>query len=123
VTIWSGPVDASGSPLTAEQHAELRKILVAHVRASLDQAAAHEAVARELAVHSDADSVIERELAELGAAQARAVAQQAEQALARLEDGTYGFCESCGAAIPRERLEALPHVRRCVACSSSTART
>jgi len=37
-------------------------------------------------------------------------------ALARLDDGTYGICEECGAAIPRERLEALPTASLCVAC-------
>ncbi len=41
-----------------------------------------------------------------------------DAALARIEDGTYGTCEICGGAIGRDRLRALPEVRRCVACSS-----
>jgi DnaK suppressor protein len=41
-----------------------------------------------------------------------------KEALTRLDDGTYGLCESCGQAIPRERLEALPHASQCVACKS-----
>ena len=40
------------------------------------------------------------------------------EALVRLEDGSYGLCVSCGQAIPRERLEALPHASQCVACKS-----
>lgn len=36
-------------------------------------------------------------------------------ARARVADGTYGTCEACGEEIPAERLEARPHVSRCVA--------
>ncbi len=41
-----------------------------------------------------------------------------ERALARLDDGTYGLCESCGGRIDRARLEALPHAQYCVECQS-----
>ncbi len=40
-----------------------------------------------------------------------------DAALARIADGTYGICEACGGAIGRDRLRALPAVRRCVGCS------
>ena len=40
-------------------------------------------------------------------------------ALRRIEDGQYGVCEACARQIPRERLEALPHVRTCVSCPRS----
>ena len=39
-----------------------------------------------------------------------------DDALARVEDGSYGVCESCGEEIPVERLKALPFARRCVDC-------
>jgi len=41
-----------------------------------------------------------------------------ERAEAKLVDGSYGCCDSCGAAIPAERLEARPWAVRCVACST-----
>jgi RNA polymerase-binding transcription factor len=41
-----------------------------------------------------------------------------DAALARIADGTYGSCEVCGGAIGRDRLRALPEVRRCLSCSS-----
>lgn len=34
-----------------------------------------------------------------------------EEALRRIERGTYGVCEMTGAAIPKERLEAIPWTR------------
>lgn len=41
-----------------------------------------------------------------------------ERALAKLDDGTYGLCEQCGARIDRARLEALPHAIYCVDCQA-----
>lgn len=37
-------------------------------------------------------------------------------ALSRIEDGTYGLCEACGADIPIARLDAKPSVSLCVDC-------
>jgi RNA polymerase-binding transcription factor DksA len=37
-----------------------------------------------------------------------------EHALQRLDDGTYGICEACGAEIGDDRLEAMPEARFCV---------
>jgi RNA polymerase-binding transcription factor DksA len=37
-------------------------------------------------------------------------------ALARLDDGSYGRCGDCGSPIPRERLQARPAARFCVRC-------
>lgn len=39
-----------------------------------------------------------------------------ENALARMATGCYGYCEVCGAAIPRERLEAVPYTTMCYGC-------
>ena len=44
--------------------------------------------------------------------------EEVAQALARLEYGTFGLCEGCGARIDRARLEALPHARYCMDCQS-----
>jgi RNA polymerase-binding protein DksA len=41
---------------------------------------------------------------------------QVERALERLDEGTYGWCERCGSAIPVERLAAFPSATLCVTC-------
>ncbi|OVE75397.1 hypothetical protein BVX97_04830 [bacterium E08(2017)] len=41
-----------------------------------------------------------------------------EDALRRLELGTYGACEGCDCAIETPRLKALPFVRLCIGCQS-----
>ena len=42
---------------------------------------------------------------------------EVDEALARVTDGTYGYCIDCGGGIPFERLRALPATSRCVRCS------
>jgi RNA polymerase-binding protein DksA len=42
-----------------------------------------------------------------------------DQALERIEDGTYGLCQECRNPISRERLEAVPHARLCITCKSN----
>jgi RNA polymerase-binding transcription factor DksA len=75
--------------------AEAAKLLASRKRA-LSEAADHRA----------APEVSDQELAEI------------EAALERIADGTYGTCEVCGHAIGRDRLRALPEVRRCMGCSA-----
>jgi DnaK suppressor protein len=41
------------------------------------------------------------------------------RALAKLDEGTYGICDRCGALIPDERLEARPWSVLCVGCAAS----
>jgi len=38
-------------------------------------------------------------------------------ALDKIEQGTYGQCESCGQDIAAARLEALPEASHCVSCA------
>ena len=42
-----------------------------------------------------------------------------EEAVGRIEEGTYGTCDECGTAIPVARLDALPYTKLCVDCSAS----
>jgi DnaK suppressor protein len=42
---------------------------------------------------------------------------EVDAALARMDDGTYGVCTSCGSPIADERLQARPFARQCMACA------
>jgi DnaK suppressor protein len=42
---------------------------------------------------------------------------QIEAAIERIEDGSYGECETCGMKIPKLRLEAIPYATFCVQCA------
>ncbi len=48
-----------------------------------------------------------------------ALITEADRALAKLDEGTYGVCDSCGVAIPENRLEAIPWTAFCVDCSAA----
>jgi DnaK suppressor protein len=45
-----------------------------------------------------------------------------ERALAKLDEGTYGSCDACGAAIDPARLRAMPDSVLCLACSAAERR-
>ncbi len=47
------------------------------------------------------------------------VIQQIDEALARIQDGTYGICEICGQLIRKPRLLNLPFVHTCMECQSA----
>ena len=52
----------------------------------------------------------------------RIKSQSIDDALARLADGSYGVCESCGLEIAEERLRALPFTRLCRDCQQDQER-
>lgn len=48
---------------------------------------------------------------------------EVNDALKRLENGTYGVCEMCGKPIPKARLDAIPWTRYTVECQSELEKT
>jgi DnaK suppressor protein len=53
---------------------------------------------------------------------ARELLAQTERAIARIEAGTYGSCESCGEPIGKARLQAFPRATLCVRCKQREER-
>ncbi|MGA0714953.1 MAG: TraR/DksA family transcriptional regulator [Gemmobacter sp.] len=66
----------------------------------------------EMATEREDDEMLEA----LGNSGAREV-RQIDAALARIEDGEYGFCARCGSAISAERLDLLPATPFCKRCA------
>jgi DnaK suppressor protein len=48
--------------------------------------------------------------------------RQLRQALARIEDGSYGYCEECRQPIGASRLLARPEARLCIDCQTRAER-
>ena len=46
-----------------------------------------------------------------------------DEALKRIDNGTYGVCQSCGRPIQPERLEFLPYATLCIDCKRRQERT
>jgi DnaK suppressor protein len=53
---------------------------------------------------------------------ARELLAQNERAIARIDAGTYGTCESCGEPIGKARLQAFPRATLCVSCKQREER-
>jgi DnaK suppressor protein len=60
----------------------------------------------------------ERGEAEVLAVELREDLEEVEDALTKLENGTYGVCEDCRQPIDPLRLEAKPAARYCINCAS-----
>lgn len=45
-----------------------------------------------------------------------------DKALAKIEDGSFGICESCGEEISAKRLEARPETTLCIRCKEDQER-
>lgn len=111
--------------------ASQRQLLLDERSSYISQAEALKAQADSLALeHEPGDVQFDEEGGEGGTAnvdreidlylsgQARATVAEIDRALHKIEDGTYGLCESCGQPIPEARLEALPYAALCVTCKS-----
>ncbi len=79
------------------------------------QGAVHEHHADEVSDHSlpDANGIQSSEAA-IDAVDS--LLDEVESALSRLDDGTYGMCESCGAPIDDAHLAQSPTTRSCSVC-------
>lgn len=108
-----------------------RDLLLAEREEHLNQAAEFKAEADSIAQEmepGDADFgeeggeggtlSIDRERDLALSAQARAIVEDIDEALAKIDFGTYGQCESCGKPIVKDRLRAIPYARLCVACKT-----
>ncbi len=62
---------------------------------------------------------MEREMAFTFASREGRFLHHLNEALGRIEKGTYGECRTCGNDIDKPRLEAVPHASQCIKCKNS----
>jgi RNA polymerase-binding protein DksA len=61
---------------------------------------------------------MEREMAFSMASREGRYLHHLDEALERIESGTYGICRSCGKEISKTRLEAVPNATQCIDCKT-----
>ena len=94
-----------------------RRELLAHVKQCEEELA--EVQANKPADHQDAAPWERRQAMLRGQIEEeRDQLEQIDEALQRLEEGTYGICAECGQPIRKERLEARPLVQYCIECQA-----
>ena len=82
-------------------------------RIKVDAGQEHSADSEEQALERENDEVVDA----IGD-ETRQSIREITLALRRLEEGTYGLCESCGEEIAAARLEVLPQATRCINCAA-----
>ena len=81
-------------------------------RLKSDAAQEHSSDSAEQAQERENDEVVDA----IGLETRQSVAQL-QAALERIDDGSYGVCEGCGADIAPARLEARPESTHCIDCA------
>jgi len=97
-------------PVRPDQKAAIRARLDDHRQARQDQFKAHAFADPH---NSDLDPGARMRLL----AVVKLTLVEIDQALLRVDDGSYGFCVGCTKPIPTERLLAIPYASHCVPCA------
>lgn len=110
--------------MDANKLEHFRSLLIAQLRQHTEHIREGQAAALELSDNNVKDTVdlsvmdVNKELAlRLGERESQMVAD-IDQALLRLEEGSYGNCARCSNPIPEVRLEAVPTARYDAACQA-----
>ena len=107
-----------------EKLAHFKQILLSQLQGHADHVRADQAAALELSDDGVKDTVdmslmdVNKELAlRLGERESQMIAD-IDQALLRIQEGSYGVCARCGKLINERRLEAVPTARYDAACQA-----
>ena len=107
-----------------ERLTHFKQILIAELREHTEHVREDQAAALELSDDGVKDTVdlslmdVNKELAlRLGERESQMIAD-IDQALMRIEEGSYGICAHCGKLIDERRLEALPTARYDAVCQA-----
>jgi DnaK suppressor protein len=107
-----------------EKLAHFKQILLSQLQGHTDHVRSDQAAALELSDDGVKDTVdmsvmdVNKELAfRLGDRESQMIAD-IDQALLRIQEGSYGVCARCGKLIDERRLEALPTARYDAACQA-----
>jgi DnaK suppressor protein len=107
-----------------EKLAHFKQILLSQLQGHTDHVRADQAAALELSDDGVKDTVdmslmdVNKELAlRLGERESQMIAD-IDQALLRIQEGSYGVCARCGKLIDERRLEAVPTARYDAVCQA-----
>ncbi len=107
-----------------EKLAHFKQILLAELQGHADHVRADQAAAIELSDDDVKDTVdmslmdVNKELALRSGERESQMIADIDQALLRIQEGSYGTCARCGKLIDERRLEALPTARYDAACQA-----
>ena len=99
---------------------ERRRELLSEVQGKIRDVRAESGKERDVLDQGESSEVDIQEDIEFALIQMKAeTLTKINEALGRLEEGTYGYCSDCGGEISERRLRALPFAVRCKECEES----
>jgi DnaK suppressor protein len=120
---------ARQSAMASERYAELKQILEERRREILSEVQERMRDVRAVGASGEGQGVLDAAEAseadiqddiELALIQMKSeTLHKIEEALARLDEGTYGYCFECGDEVSERRLRALPFAVRCKDCEEA----
>jgi DnaK suppressor protein len=111
--------------MDAEKLQHFRNLLLNQLRQQTEQVRTDQAAALELYDDGVKDSVdlsvqdLNKEIALRLGEQSSKIVADIDQALLRMDEGSYGICGRCGQPIDERRLEALPTARYDATCQAA----
>ncbi|HSP41911.1 MAG TPA: TraR/DksA C4-type zinc finger protein [Luteolibacter sp.] len=96
--------------------AEVERLLE-EIEAGKEDAAPPESLDGNIGRLSRQDSLMQQEMAKDAQRRRMLRLHLLQQALARMDEGTYGICPNCGGEIAADRLMETPEAPLCAACS------
>ncbi len=111
--------------MDAEKLQHFRSLLLSQLRQHTEQVRTDQAAALELYDDGVKDSVdlsvqdLNKEIALRLGEQSSKIVADIDQALLRMDEGSYGICGRCGRPIDERRLEAVPTARHDAACQAA----
>ena len=111
--------------MDAEKLQHFRTLLLSQLRQHTEQVRTDQAAALELYDDGVKDSVdlsvqdLNKEIALRLGEQSSKIVADIDQALLRMDEGSYGICGRCGRPIDERRLEALPTARYDAVCQAA----
>jgi RNA polymerase-binding protein DksA len=96
--------------------AERGRVTEALERLHADNALRQDEEAPESGLADTATGTLDRELDYTLEEASEETLREIDDAVARIDAGTYGVCISCGKPIDEERLEAMPWAAKCIEC-------
>jgi DnaK suppressor protein len=108
--------DAARSQLLAERERVLAEVQLLQDDLSHSMEESFDEDGNDSHLGDSATETVDREIEQSLEDNAEHLLASIDQALARIDDGTYGICVRCGQPIAADRLSALPYAAKCIEC-------
>jgi DnaK suppressor protein len=117
--------DSSDSDFTPEELTAIkqnliamRKALLKEIDISIKEGSSKDTTEPSGDIYDISSNERDRELSYMLGDRERNKLREIDNAISKIDDGTYGICDECGETISKKRLSVIPYSNLCIACKS-----